>query len=162
MGETHDPGVLARRLEHLFTTVHPRDRGPYTLREVAEAINETAGEQLISAAYLSQLRNGIKTEPSHSRLLAIAKFFGVDVAYFSDEQVAERTDEQLALLVALKDQAVREIATRAAGLSTSSLSVILGVIENTRRLEGLADDTGPPTEASTEPPPAADGRPTGS
>jgi len=75
--------VLAERLDLLFETVHPAGRGPYTLREAADAINAEAGETIISAAYLSQLRNGKREEPSHSRLAAIARFFGVDVEYFS-------------------------------------------------------------------------------
>jgi hypothetical protein len=41
--EPHPAGrLLAARLDHLFRTVHPKDRGPYTPAEVAEAINETA------------------------------------------------------------------------------------------------------------------------
>ena len=35
--------VLAQRLNHLFVTVHPAGRGPYTLREVADAINRRGG-----------------------------------------------------------------------------------------------------------------------
>ncbi|SEG49129.1 hypothetical protein SAMN04489712_105516 [Thermomonospora echinospora] len=83
-----DPGPIARRLDHLFRTVHPRDRGPYTHKEAAEAINAAAGEQVISPAYLWQLRKGTRTEPGHKRLVAIAKFFGVDVTYFTDDQTA--------------------------------------------------------------------------
>lgn len=137
-------GVLAQRLDHLFSTVHPPDRGPYTLREAAEAINQTAGSKVMSAAYLAQLRNGQRTEPSHSRLAAIGRFFGVDVQYFSDDATARRTDEQLALLVELRDSKVRGIALRAAGLSDASLEAVRAVIENARRLEGLPED--PPLE----------------
>ncbi len=133
-------GVIAQRLDHLFATVHPRGRGPYTLREAADAINQAAGTRLISPTYLWQLRNGQRTEPSHSRLAAIAEFFGVDVRYFSHDETAQRTDEQLDLLVALRDSGVKTIALRAAGLSGSSLETIRAVIENARRLEGLPDD----------------------
>ena len=82
-GASGRENVLAQRLNHLFATVHPAGRGPYTLREVADAINREAGETIISASYLSQLRAGQRSEPSHSRLLAIARFFCVDVDYFS-------------------------------------------------------------------------------
>ncbi len=44
--------LLADRLDHLFRTVHPKDRGPHTPAEVAEAINETAGERVISSTYV--------------------------------------------------------------------------------------------------------------
>ena len=50
--------LLADRLDYLFRTVHPKDRGPYTPAEVAEAINETAGERVISSTYVWQLRTG--------------------------------------------------------------------------------------------------------
>jgi len=71
--------VIAERLNHLFETVHP----PYTPREVADAINAQAGAKIISATYLSQLQRGQCTEPSDSRLVAIARFFGVDIDYLS-------------------------------------------------------------------------------
>ena len=133
-------GVLADRLDGLILRVHPAGRGPYTLREIAEAINAEAGTSLISAAYISQLRTGQRTEPSHSRLAALAKFFGVGIDYFSDEATAEETDRQLEVLAALRDDAVRSVALRAAGLSESSLAAVRAVIENARRLEGLPDD----------------------
>jgi transcriptional regulator with XRE-family HTH domain len=65
--------VLAERLNY-----------PYTPCEVADAINAQAGAKIISAADLSQLRTGQSTEPSHSHLVAIARFFGVDIDYLSN------------------------------------------------------------------------------
>ena len=133
-------GVLAERLDGLIRRAHPPDRGPYSLREIAEAINAEAGTSLISAAYISQLRTGHRTVPSHSRLAALARFFGVGIDYFSDEATTEETDRQLEILAALRDDAVRSVALRAAGLSESSLAAVRAVIENARRLEGLRDD----------------------
>ena len=137
-------GVLAQRLDHLIVTVHPHGRGPYSLREIADAINGEAGINLISAAYISQLRTGQRTEPSHSRLAALARFFGVGIDYFSDEATAEEASRQLEVLAALRDDAVRSVALRAAGLSESSLAAVRAVIENARRLEGLRDDKDTP------------------
>jgi transcriptional regulator with XRE-family HTH domain len=131
--------VIAERLDHLLTTVHPAGRGPFTLREVADAINAEAGANIMSAAYLSQLRNGQRAEPSHSRLAAIAKFFGVDIEYFSDSVAADEADRQLEFLTAMRDAGVRSVALRAAGLSEASLTAVRAVIENARRLEGLPD-----------------------
>jgi hypothetical protein len=133
-------GVLADRLDGLIATVHPAGRGPYTLREIADAINAEAGTNLISAAYISQLRTGQRTVPSHSRLAALAKFFGVGTGYFSDEATAGEANRQLEVLAALRDDGVRSVALRAAGLSQSSLAAVRAVIENARRLEGLPDD----------------------
>lgn len=133
-------GVIAGRLDHLIRTVHPAGRGPYTLREIAAAVNAEAGTTLISAAYISQLRTGQRAEPSHSRLAALARFFGVNVGYFSGEAAEE--PGQAALMVALRDTGVRSVAIRVAGLSEPSLAAIRAVIENARRLEGLPDDDG--------------------
>ena len=45
--QTRPPkGLFAERLDRLFQTVHPKNRGPYTPAEVADAINETAGERV--------------------------------------------------------------------------------------------------------------------
>ena len=133
-------GVLAERLDLLIATVHPPGRGPYTLREIADAVNAQAGTSLISAAYISQLRTGQRTEPSHSRLAALARFFGVDTAYFSGDVTAQEATRQLEVQAALRDDAVRSVALRAAGLSVSSLAAVRAVIEQVRRLEGLPDD----------------------
>jgi len=136
-GASGRENVLAQRLNHLFATVHPAGRGPYTLREVADAINREAGETIISASYLSQLRAGQRSEPSHSRLLAIARFFGVDVDYFSAQVSAEDAGRQTEVLTAMRDPGVRAIALRAYGLSEASIAAVLAVIENARRLENL-------------------------
>ena len=152
MTENAAPNLLAQRLNHLLETVHPPGRGPYSLREVADAINEEAGTRLMSAAYLSQLRTGQRTEPSHSRLAAIAKFFGVDMRYFSDEETAQATDEQLEFLAAMRDNGVRAVAVRAAGLSETALEAVKALIDNARRLEGLdAPEPGRESRKSRKP-----------
>lgn len=138
-GDGATGGVIAERLNRLFATVHPAGRGPYTLREVADAINAEAGTGIISAAYLSQLRSGQRAEPSHSKLAAIARFFGVETEYFSDAAAAGVADRQLEFLTAMRDAGVRSVALRAAGLSEASLAAVRAVIENARRLEGLPD-----------------------
>ena len=83
-------GLLADRLDHLFQTVHPKDRGPYTGAEVAEAINRAAGESVISATYVWQLRTGRRDNPTYRHLIAISRFFGVSPMYFFDESESER------------------------------------------------------------------------
>jgi len=138
-GDSSQGNVLADRLERLFETVHPADRGPYSLREAAAAINDTAGETIISATYLSQLRSGQRTEPSHSRLVAIARFFGVGVDYFSDAIPAEDASRQAEVAAAMRNAGIRQLALRAHGLSDSSLAAVLAVIDNARRLENLPD-----------------------
>ena len=57
-------GLFADRLDHLFRTVHPKDRGPYTTAEAADAINAATGEKMISGTYLWLLRTGQRDNPT--------------------------------------------------------------------------------------------------
>jgi len=128
--------VIAERLNHLFTSLRPDGR-QYTMREVADGINAEAGHQVISVQYLSQLRLGQRSVPSYEKLAAVAKFFGVDVRYFSDDLTASTTDEQLEVLQAMGDAGVRSVALRASGLSDASLGAVKALIEHMRSQEGL-------------------------
>jgi transcriptional regulator with XRE-family HTH domain len=133
-------GRLADRLEYLFRTVHPKDRGPYTPAEVAEAINQAAGERAISSTYVWQLRTGRRDNPTQRHLSALAAFFGVSPMYFFDETEADRGTVPPKLVAALKDDDVRDMALRAAGLSERSLRAIKNMIESARAVEGLTVD----------------------
>ncbi|UWZ34100.1 helix-turn-helix transcriptional regulator [Dactylosporangium roseum] len=130
--------TLAAKLDRLFRTVHPAGRAEYTYEEVASAIRERG--VMISHTYIWQLRKGNRDNPTKRHLEALAEFFGVNPAYFLDDDAARRIDDQLELLAALRDNAVRTVALRAAGLSGPSLEAIHGMIEHARRIEGL-----PPT-----------------
>ena len=133
-------GRLADRLDYLFRTVHPKDRGPYTPAEVAEAVNQVAGERVISSTYVWQLRTGRRDNPTHKHLSALAAFFGVSPMYFFKETEADRSAVPPELVAALKDDGVRDMALRATGLSERSLRAIRDMIESARAVEGLAVD----------------------
>jgi transcriptional regulator with XRE-family HTH domain len=142
MAETNQGGgrTLAQKLDHLFSTVHPGDRGEYSFEEVARAL-QARGGPTISATYLWQLRKGLRDNPTKRHLEALADFFGVPPAYFFDDAVTARIDAELGLLAALRDASVRQIALRAAGLSPESLGAIAEMVERVRQLEGLPDAT---------------------
>jgi transcriptional regulator with XRE-family HTH domain len=140
---------LAERLNHLFATVHPRGRGPYSNEEVARAIHERGGD--ISKAYIAYLRNGTRNNPTMHHLEALAGFFGVKPAYFFDDEVAEETDSKLLTLVALRgagvqlgewqtfrDAGITRIAARAKGLSPKGLMAAAAIIDQLRAMEGLS------------------------
>ncbi|MFJ6943342.1 helix-turn-helix domain-containing protein [Streptomyces wuyuanensis] len=132
---------LAEKLDHLFTTIHPPSRGPYTPAEVAEAIAEADDKgRGLSPSAIQQLRNGSKQNPTMNTIRALAGFFGVPPAYFFDDEVAARTDAEIGILAAMGDAGVRQVALRAKGLSTESLQIINAVIDQARRLDGLAGD----------------------
>ncbi len=130
--------TMAEKIDRLFRTVHPRDRGEYSFEEVAAAIRGRGGPT-VSATYLWQLRKGLRDNPTKKHLEALADFFGVSPAYFFDDEAAARIDAELGLLAALRDASVRQIALRAFGLSPQSLNTIADMVERVRELEGLPD-----------------------
>ena len=136
-GEPPPRRTLAEKIDHLFATVRP-PKGEYTHEEVANAIGD-AGGPTISATYVWQLRKGLRDNPTKKHVEALAGFFGVPPAYFFDDDAAAQIDAELALLTALRDAEVRQVALRASGLSTESLHTIAEMIERVRRLEGLPD-----------------------
>jgi ESX-1-secreted protein regulator len=133
-----DQCTLAERLDCLFRTVRANGGREHTYEEVANAIRSDGVS--ISHTYIWQLRKGIRDNPTKRHLEALAAFFGVPAAYFLDDEVADRIQTQLDLLAAMRDQSVRSIALRSAGLSPGSLRAIQGMIEHVRALEGLPDD----------------------
>jgi transcriptional regulator with XRE-family HTH domain len=134
--------TLADKIDRLFATVRP-SKGEYTHEEVATAIRE-AGGPTISATYLWQLRKGHRDNPTKRHLEALSDFFGVSPAYFFDDEAAERIDAELALLTAMRDASVRQVALRASGLSTESLQTIADMVERVRKLEGLPEGVAGP------------------
>ena len=137
--ESSEPKTLAAKLDYLFRVVHPKGRGEYTYREVAQAINDADSSTTISASYVWQLRRGEKDNPTIRHIEAMARFFGVPPSYFLDEQAAADITAQLELLASMRDNDVREIALRASDLSPAALKMIKNLIEDTRRIEGLSD-----------------------
>jgi transcriptional regulator with XRE-family HTH domain len=138
--QTRPPeGLLARRLDHLFRTVHPQDRGPYTPAEVADAINAAAGERMVSGTYLWLLRTGQRDNPTMKHLIAIARFFTVPPTYFFPDDALDENAVPAELMAALGDAQVRVMALRAAGLSERSLKAITDMIDSARSVEGLPE-----------------------
>lgn len=129
------PRTVAEKLEHLFHTVRKPDQREYTNDEVATAIVRQQGEA-ISSSYIWYLRTGQRDNPTVKHINALARFFGVPAAYFFDDEVSDRVEAELAVLTAMRDAGVREVALRAAGLSPASLRTISEVITRVSELEG--------------------------
>jgi ESX-1-secreted protein regulator len=125
--------TFADRLNHLVARVHPAHRGPYSDDEIASAVG-------VSAQAVRYWRQGRRVDPKMGNLQRLAGLFGVPVAYFFDDDVAERLDAELTLLTALREQGVRQIALRAAGLSAQGQQAIVEIVRQVRQLEGLAPD----------------------
>ena len=85
--------TFAARLNRLFDTVYPPGRGPHTSAEVIAALK--AEGVTMSAPYLSQLRSGNRTNPSTQTMQALANFFRIKPAYFTDDDYYEKLDKEL-------------------------------------------------------------------
>ncbi|WP_412539940.1 helix-turn-helix domain-containing protein [Longispora sp. K20-0274] len=129
-----EASTLAEKIDRLFDIVRRPNREQYSHEEVARACREATGETF-SATYLWQLRTGRRDNPTKRHLEALAQFFQVPPAYFFDDQQGARIAEELALLGALRDAAVREVALRAVTLSPEGLGTISDMIEAIGRRE---------------------------
>jgi transcriptional regulator with XRE-family HTH domain len=126
-------GSLAAKLNRLVDTVHPAGRGPYTNEEIAAAVRADGVDLTHSA--VSAWRRGTRDNPSFRHLAALAKFFGVPLAYFSDDAESARVDEQLDLVAAWRDAQVRAIAMRAGELSEAGRAALLEMATRVRDIE---------------------------
>jgi transcriptional regulator with XRE-family HTH domain len=136
--------TLADKVDRLFHVVRRPDREPYSNEEVAKACREATGESF-STTYLWQLRTGRRDNPTKRHLEALARFFGVPPAYFFDDEQSTKIAEELALLGALRDAGVRDLALRAVTLSADGLDTISDMVDAIARRE--AGRAGPKREA---------------
>ncbi|GAA1914921.1 helix-turn-helix domain-containing protein [Streptantibioticus ferralitis] len=138
-------GPLAERLNYLFAHMHPPG-APYTNAHVAAEISqgtEEYGGVSLTEQYLSMLRNGKRANPSPDVLRAVAKFFGVPVGYLLGDlsaSQAQRVEEEVRFLVAMRDQRVRAIALRAVGLPPDVQDCLTTIIGQFRREMNLPSD----------------------
>ena len=135
---------LADRLDHLFTSVRHPDGREYSHREVAEAVStDGAAEGVsISHSYIGMLRKGERDNPTVKHLEGIARFFGVPVAYFFNQDTAAEVDRDLDQLRALKELRVRALALRQTlPANLAELSSIIDVIKDLSTGESEARNT---------------------
>ncbi|MDA8303247.1 MAG: helix-turn-helix domain-containing protein [Actinomycetota bacterium] len=154
MSEGAQPGrSFADKLNHLFATVHPRDRRPYSMDEVAAGITEQGGEP-VSASYLWMLRKGQRDNPTIKTVEAIARFFGVPTAYFFDDELAGKVDEQLELLAKMRDAGLESLGLRAGELSPESRAAVARIIdvasEALAKMLGVVENAEPPGQGRSK------------
>ncbi|MFD9794626.1 XRE family transcriptional regulator [Streptomyces sp. NPDC059070] len=125
---------LAERIEALFQAVRRPDRTPYSNEDVARACRDSSGESF-SATYLWQLRTGRRDNPTKRHLESLAAFFQVPVTYFFDDPEGTQVAEEVALLSAMRDAGVRDVALRAVNLSPDGLGIVRDLIESIARRE---------------------------
>ena len=127
---------FSARLNRLFDVVYPPGRGPHTSAEVIASLK--AEGVTMSAPYLSQLRSGNRTNPSVATIAALANFFRIKPAFFTDDEYHDKLDAELTWLASIRDTDVRRIATQLIGLSSESHEDILTRIDELRRKEQLS------------------------
>jgi transcriptional regulator with XRE-family HTH domain len=120
---------LAEKIEYVRQVTTPQGEKLPSDEAIAEAINSKAGRQAIAGNTVYRLRTGRNDNPTKAVLEALASHFGVSAAYFFDEAADERIEEQLALLQALKDGGVRNLAVRAGRMSPKSLAALNTLID---------------------------------
>ena len=128
---------FAARLNKLFETVHPPGRKQHTNAEVAATLSK--GGHSISKPYLSQLRSGVRTNPSDETVAALAKFFKVKSDYFFNDIYAAKIDLDLELLSQLRGYGLRRLSSRAFDLSEESQNLLTSMAEKLRVSEGLPE-----------------------
>ncbi|MFK8845680.1 XRE family transcriptional regulator [Streptomyces sp. Ac-502] len=142
---------LAGKVDKLFTTIRANGR-EYTYEEVARGCSELSGGTF-SKTYVWQLRTGQRTNPTKRHLEALAAFFRVPVAYFFDDDTADRVDSQLALASAMGNAEVRDIALRAMSMDDSgrkSLARIIREVSLLHATNGAARGRQPSRSADGE------------
>jgi transcriptional regulator with XRE-family HTH domain len=132
---------LADKLNHLFSQVRPRTGQEYSNEQVAAAIS--ANGVTISQSYIWQLRKAKKDNPTLRHLQALADFFGVPAAYFFDDDVAGRVNDQLSALKAeqarltklVNSSDVQLMAVRAGELSAKGRKQVMDLLDVVYQLE---------------------------
>ncbi|WP_191251906.1 helix-turn-helix domain-containing protein [Amycolatopsis oliviviridis] len=130
--------TLTSRIDRLFQVVRRPNGEQHSHEEVARACRESTGESF-SAAYLWQLRTGRRDNPTKRHLEALAAFFQVPPAYFFDDEQGRALAEEIELLGALRNNAVRNLALRAVTLSEEGLGTVTDIVEAIRRRESMRD-----------------------
>jgi transcriptional regulator with XRE-family HTH domain len=127
---------LAAKIEWLIQNRWPADsRPPKNNVEAASAISEATGEEL-SSTTIWKLRTGRSDNPQLKTLKALARFFGVPIGYFGDDDEAEVTADQVAASSLIGESGLNREALRAlVELSDGGRQLVADFIISAARLE---------------------------
>ena len=128
--------LLALRLDQLFETHLAPTGKPYSVRQVAARTG-------MSASYLSGLRRGKVTGPGADKVAALARFFGVEMAYFMGSERVElpaATAGDDRLRKALENPLVREIAVTTGDFNREQWDHMLAILEHQVEIQRIADE----------------------
>ena len=139
---------FADKLNHLFAVTKSPEGDEYSNDFAADSI--TAAGTKISGTYVWQLRKRKRDNPTIKHVEGLAKFFGVPVNYFFDDDVTDRVDHQLRELAAeqerLKanagDQEAQRIAMRAGELTPDRRQLVMDLLDVVYRDQQAARERG--------------------
>ncbi len=136
-GDPPENLTLAQKIDRVWLTMHPKDRGPWTYPEVVAGVKALG--VTVSASYLWHLRNGVRTNPTVNQIEALATFFHVPVSYFFGTTAeVENVDAQLVLVEAMRSPELRDLALRASTLSPAGMRAIAHMIEDIQTVQGMS------------------------
>ncbi len=132
------PGAdIAGRIDYLIRRLNPGDR-EYTHAEIAAGIKEKTGIT-VTPEYIGQLRAGKVSNPSMRTLAGLARFFGVPIDSFYDDEAARQVERDVELAVALRRAAAANLALRLTGLPPEGVDDVIALVN---RYLGEPDEEG--------------------
>ncbi|MEV6242681.1 helix-turn-helix domain-containing protein [Lentzea sp. NPDC051838] len=131
---------FAVKLNRLFSLVHPPGQGEITPEAVAATVRrraEAIGDDgwTIAPNTIRDLRSGKNPSPKLKHVIALAVAFGAEPAYFFDEELAGRVEEQLETHQTMERLGVNEVILRATATSPSAevrTKVVLALVRALR------------------------------
>jgi len=134
IGQGEESRGVASRLEHLFEVVrNPRTGEPYTNAEVARM---TLGD--LSEEDVERIRTGAIGDPNVGQVAALASVFSVEPSYLLDRGEPTLLDEELVL--ALRDEDVRDITRESSRLPDRERRLVLGIVRQFRNQKATPSD----------------------
>ncbi|MEU5259740.1 helix-turn-helix domain-containing protein [Amycolatopsis sp. NPDC021455] len=139
---------FADKLNQLFAVTRSSEGDEYSNDFAADSI--TAAGTKISGTYIWQLRKRKRDNPTIKHVEGLAKFFGVPVNYFFDDDVTDRVDQQFRDLAAERerlkanagDQEAQRIAMRAGELTPDRRQLVMDLLDVVYRDQQAARERG--------------------
>jgi transcriptional regulator with XRE-family HTH domain len=118
-------------LKWLIDNVHPPERGPYSYREIARGVTDLGIP--MSSTTVHELASGKRKKATLADAQGLAAFFGYDVDYFTNRDVAARVQEQTAAIKDLQERIARnpgaiDLALRTLNLDNAGREAVDKVI----------------------------------
>ncbi|MFC8208947.1 hypothetical protein [[Kitasatospora] papulosa] len=130
------PGApFAAKLNFLFDRVRPKGGEEFSNAHVARTIS-SYGDVSYTGAWIGKLRNGAGI-PTITIVPLFARFFGVEAAYFVEDETTRKIATQFEILRKLQEEGVQHIAMRAMGVSAAGQRKVLQALDAVRKEEGL-------------------------